>query len=78
MILPGRAKKDGAEETHHRMGKTEDGGKEMRSPEKEETPKTEARSRAGELVVGTFNVRTLAFNRRNGIGHSEVILKVCQ
>ena len=37
-----------------------------------------ARSRAGELVVGTFNVRTLAFNGKNGIGHSEVILKVCQ
>ena len=36
-----------------------------------------ARSRAGELVVGTFNVRTLAFNGKNGIGHSEVILKVC-
>ena len=37
-----------------------------------------ARSRAGELVMGTFNVRTLAFNGKNGIGHSEVILKVCQ
>ena len=30
-----------------------------------------ARFRAGELVVGTFNVRTLAFNGKNGIGHSE-------
>ena len=28
--------------------------------------------------MGTFNVRTLAFNAKNGIGHSEVILKVCQ
>ena len=37
-----------------------------------------ARSRAGELVVGTFNVRTLTFNGKNGIGHSESILKVCQ
>ena len=37
-----------------------------------------ARFRAGELVVGTFNVRTLAFNGKNGIGHSEVIMKVCQ
>ena len=36
------------------------------------------RSRAGEVVVGTFNVRTLAFNGKNGIGHSEVILRVCQ
>ena len=72
------------------MGKTKDRAEEIRSPEKEEeTPEesegssevcvdAKARSRAGELVVGTFNVRTLAFNRRNGIGHSEVILKVCQ
>ena len=36
------------------------------------------RSRAGEVVVGTFNVRTLAFNGKNGIGHSEVTMKVCQ
>ena len=35
------------------------------------------RSRAGEVVVGTFNVRTLAFNGKNGIGHSEVTMKVC-
>ena len=26
----------------------------------------------------TFNVRTLAFDGKNGIGHSEVILKLCQ
>ena len=37
-----------------------------------------ARSRAGELVVGTFNVRTLAFKGKNGIGHAEVILKTCE
>ena len=37
-----------------------------------------ARSRAEELVVGTFNVRTLAVNGKNGIGYSEVILKVWQ
>ena len=36
------------------------------------------RSRAGELVVGTFNVRTLAFKRMNGIGHAEVILEICE
>ena len=28
--------------------------------------------------MGTFNVRTLAFNGMNGIRHSEVVLKVCQ
>ena len=37
-----------------------------------------ARSRVGELVVGTFNVRTLAFKGSNGIGHAEVILKTCE
>ena len=36
--LAGRAKKDGAEETHHRIGKAEDRAEEIRSPEKEETP----------------------------------------
>ena len=39
---------------------------------------TKARSRAEELVVGIFDVRTLAFNGKNGIGYSEVILKVWQ
>ena len=37
-----------------------------------------ARSRAGELVVGTYNVRALAFKGTNGIGHAEVILKTCE
>ena len=37
-----------------------------------------ARSRAGELVVGTYNVRTLSFKGTNGIGHAEVIMKTCQ
>ena len=37
-----------------------------------------ARSRAGELVVSTYNVRTLAFKGTNGIGHAEVILKTCE
>ena len=37
-----------------------------------------ARSRAGELVVGTYNVRTLAFKGTNGIGHAEVILNTCE
>ena len=36
-----------------------------------------ARSRAGELVVGTYNVRTLAFKGTNGIGHA-VILQTCE
>ena len=39
---------------------------------------TRARSRAGELVVGTCSVRTLAFKGTNGIGHAEVILKTCE
>ena len=37
-----------------------------------------ARSRAGQLVVGTYNVRTLDFKGTNGIGHAEVILKTCE
>ena len=37
-----------------------------------------ARSRARELVVGTYNVRTLAFKGTNGIGHAEVKLKTCE
>ena len=37
-----------------------------------------ARFKPEEVVVGTFNVRTLVFNGKNGIGHSEVILTVCQ
>ena len=37
-----------------------------------------ARSRAGELVVGTYNVRTLAFQGTNGIGHARVIMKTCE
>ena len=37
-----------------------------------------ARSRARELVVGTYNFRTLALKGMNGIGHAEVILKTCE
>ena len=37
-----------------------------------------ARSRAVELVVGTFNVCILAFKGTNGIDHAEVILKTCE
>ena len=42
--------------------------------------RTDARatSRAGELAVGTYNVRTLAFKGTNGIGHAEVIMKTCE
>ena len=32
----------------------------------------------GELIVGTFNVDTLAFNGKNGLGHAEEILEVCR
>ena len=34
-----------------------------------------ARSRVGELVEGTYNVRTLDFKGTSGVGHAEVILK---
>ena len=34
-----------------------------------------ARSRAAELVAGTYKVRKLAFKGTNGIGRTEVILK---
>ena len=37
-----------------------------------------ARFRATELLVGTFDDRTFAFNGTNGIDYSEAILKVCQ
>ena len=37
-----------------------------------------ARSRAGELIVGMFNVRTLTFKGTKGIGYGEVILKTCE
>ena len=37
-----------------------------------------ARSRAEELVVGSYNVRTLAFKGTNGLGHAKVILKTCE
>ena len=37
-----------------------------------------ARARIGELTVGTYNVRTLAFKGANGIGHSEIVLKPCE
>lgn len=34
--------------------------------------------KAGECVVGTFNVRAFTFNDPNGIGNSEVVLKLGQ
>ena len=37
-----------------------------------------ARSRVGELVVDTLNVRILASKGTNGIGHAEVILKTTE
>ena len=37
-----------------------------------------ARSRAGELVVATYNVHTLAFKGTNGICHAEVISNASQ
>ena len=35
-------------------------------------------SRAGELVVGTYDVRTLVFKGSHGIGHPKLILKICK
>ena len=37
-----------------------------------------AKSIGGEFVVGTYNVRALAFKGTNGIGHAEMILKTCE
>lgn len=50
----------------------------MRRPERKLRAGARARPTAGELVVGTFSVRTLTLNDTNGTGHSEVIFKVCQ
>ena len=36
-----------------------------------------ARSRMPELTFGTFNVRTAAFKGVNGIGHIDVLLRIC-
>ena len=71
------------------MGKPENRGEEYEARKKRRRQRNwratrklredaRAKSRAEEFVVGTFNVRTLAFNGKNGIGHSEVVLKLCQ
>ena len=82
---PRRAKADGAEETKRKTVERKYAARKKRRRHRRNRRaarklrvEAKARSRAGELVVGTFNVRTLAFNGKNGIGHSEVILKVCQ
>ena len=36
-----------------------------------------ARSQMQELTFGTFNVRTSAFKGVNGIGHIDVLLRIC-
>ena len=36
-----------------------------------------ARCRMQELTFGTFNVRTAAFKGVNGIGHIDVLLRIC-
>ena len=38
---------------------------------------TRARSRLEELTFGTFNVRTVAVNGVNGIGHIDTLLRTC-
>ena len=36
-----------------------------------------AKRRTQELTFGTFNVRTAAFKGVNGIGHIDVLLRIC-
>ena len=36
-----------------------------------------AKRRMQELTIGTFNVRTAAFKCINGIGHIDVLLRIC-
>ena len=36
-----------------------------------------AKRRMQELTFGTFNVRTAAFKGVNGIGHIDVLLRIC-
>ena len=36
-----------------------------------------AKRRMQELTFGTFNVRTVAFKGVNGIGHIDVLLRIC-
>ena len=36
-----------------------------------------AKRRTQELTLGTFNVRTAAFKGVNGIGHIDVLLRIC-
>ena len=66
-----------SEEDERRRGRTRRRRRIRRPAQK---LRTEARAgfRAGELVMGTFNVRTLAFKNTNGIGHAEVTLKTCE
>ena len=82
---PRRAKADGAEETKRKTVERKYAARKKRRRHRRNRRaarklrvEAKARSRAGELVVGTFNVRTLASNGKNGIGHSVVILKVFQ
>ena len=43
-----------------------------RRPDRKLRVEAKDRSRAGEIVVGTFKFRTLAFNGKNGLDHSGV------
>ena len=36
------------------------------------------KTRPGELTAGTFNVRTLAVNDKNGLDHAEEIMEFCR
>ena len=82
---PRRAKADGAEETKRKTVERKYAARKKRRRHRRNRRAarklrvdTKAKSRPEELVVKTFKVRALAFNGKNGIVHSEIILKVSQ
>ena len=67
-----------AEEKQYTEPKKRRRGREGRRGARKVRSDARARFRAGEIVEATFNFRTLAFNGKNGIGHSEVIVETFQ
>ena len=65
------------EETKYEAGKKRKRMRDRRAARKPGA-NARARSRAGEVVVGTFNVSTLVVNSTGGRGHAEVIPKICE
>ncbi|CAM9752224.1 unnamed protein product, partial [Pylaiella littoralis] len=50
----------------------------LRKADRKRRAEMRTKARAGELVVGSFNVRTLAYKGANGIGHnSNTVLQLC-